>query len=143
MSTVVYDGKILAADRQMTSNCTIKICHKIFKEKNYIMSFVGGLAQGLHLCEWYRKGAKVKDYPIFQLDKEDFTTLIVAKKKEVVYYQDLPIPVKVHDSFAAWGSGSDFAMGAMAFGANAIEAVEIASKFDIYTGQGIDHFIIK
>lgn len=38
----------------------------------------------------------------------------------------------------AWGSGRDYAMGAMARGANAKEAAEIAMRFDNGCGMGID-----
>ena len=39
--------------------------------------------------------------------------------------------------FIAWGSGECFALGAMAMGATAPQAVEVASKFNIQTGGTI------
>jgi hypothetical protein len=38
----------------------------------------------------------------------------------------------------AYGSGGDLALGAMAAGATAKQAVAIACRFDPNTGQGID-----
>ena len=43
----------------------------------------------------------------------------------------------INDFFAV-GSGSEFALGAMEFGASAREAVAIAAKYDIFTG-GVIH----
>ncbi len=42
------------------------------------------------------------------------------------------------DPFAAIGSGSGIALGAMAAGKTAAEAVEIAARFDSGTGNGVD-----
>jgi ATP-dependent protease HslVU (ClpYQ) peptidase subunit len=41
------------------------------------------------------------------------------------------------------GSGGEFAMGAMAAGANARKAVSIACQLDYYTGKGIDTVKVK
>jgi ATP-dependent protease HslVU (ClpYQ) peptidase subunit len=49
----------------------------------------------------------------------------------------------VEDPFMAWGSGRDFALGAMAMGATAREAVAVACRFNVYCGNGIDAFDLK
>lgn len=49
----------------------------------------------------------------------------------------------VLDEFSAFGSGCDFAMLAMTCGKNAIEAVQLASQYDIYTGCGVDHVTVR
>jgi hypothetical protein len=38
----------------------------------------------------------------------------------------------------AWGAGRNLALGAMAAGADACQAIEIATRFDIHTGQGVN-----
>lgn len=143
MSTIAYDGKILASDRQATGGGTIYTAKKIFKEAKYILGFVGSLDQGMELREWYRNGAKLDNYPKFQENKDEFTTLIVAKKDLVVYYQNQPYPIPVLDKFTAWGSGGDFAMAAMEMGADAKRAVEVACKFDAFSGQGVEAYEIS
>jgi hypothetical protein len=40
----------------------------------------------------------------------------------------------------AWGIGCDFALGAMAMGADAVQAVEITNKFSIHCGMGVDSY---
>lgn len=46
----------------------------------------------------------------------------------------------VFDRFMAWGSGRDFAMGAMEMGASAYRAVEVAIRHSTGCGYGIDLF---
>ena len=41
--------------------------------------------------------------------------------------------------FYAWGSGEEYAMGAMAAGKSAIEAVKISCKFDDSSGGKVQH----
>jgi hypothetical protein len=45
---------------------------------------------------------------------------------------------KAEDDFVAVGSGRDYAMAAMALGHTARVGVEIASRFDPGTGNGVD-----
>lgn len=52
----------------------------------------------------------------------------------------IPVPFT---SFYAWGSGESIALGAMAAGANAVEAVNLAAKFDIYTGGKVVSYTLK
>jgi hypothetical protein len=42
--------------------------------------------------------------------------------------------------FSAWGSGSEFAIGAMEMGATAIQAVQATSKHCVSCGFGVDFF---
>jgi len=50
---------------------------------------------------------------------------------------------EIHSDYAAVGSGGKFALGAMAFGASAEEAVEVASEFDIYTGGSVQSMSVE
>ena len=91
------------------------------------------------LIEWYKAGSVVADWPKFQ-EQENFTNLIVVEYGQLFYYSQQPIKIKCEDKFFAMGSGRDFALGAMDFGANAIQAVEIANKYSTGCGLGVDHF---
>ena len=46
------------------------------------------------------------------------------------------------ESIYAIGQGSHFAYGAMAMGASAEQAVEVANKFSIYCGIGVDTYTL-
>jgi hypothetical protein len=90
------------------------------------------------MARWYEAGADPADFPKCQEDKDDWARLIVVADGRVMVYERHPIAFPVEDPFMAWGSGRDYAMGAMARGATAREAVEIAMRFDHHCGMGID-----
>ena len=145
MSIVAYDGRIVAADRQSTNSDTRREVQKIFLiDTEYgkeIVAFVGCMSGGLAMMEWYENGADPSILPQSQ-NTDSGAVLSVFHKDGVDTYEN-HIPMPINDPFWAWGSGRDIALGAMAHGANAIEAVEIASRFNIDCGMGIDYFILE
>ena len=71
-------------------------------------------------------------------DGECCTTLVVVNKGKCVFYTASPdYPQVVADKFFAWGSGREIALGAMAHGASAYEAVEIACDLDVYSRKPV------
>ena len=146
MSTIAWDGKILAADRKMTCGNLQEICSKITRlENGTILAWAGGSAEGLALAEWFSRGADPSIYPAFQADKDRFTSLIVIHPDGVGFeYEQTHVPLPLAGrAVVAWGSGMGYALGAMAMGANAIEAVEIASQFDPRSGFGVESYSIE
>lgn len=73
---------------------------------------------------------------------KDTTLIIVLKDGRVRAWEDLGW-VDIDAPFRALGTGSQIALGAMAAGASAIEAVTIASNFDAYTGGDISVFSLE
>jgi hypothetical protein len=81
---------------------------------------------------WFKAGA---DAEAWKGDKPDLRALLVRPSGEVFLYEDSITPSgPIQCQFYAIGSGSDFAIGAMAMGAAAAEAVEIAAMFDSNCG---------
>ncbi len=142
MSTIAWDGKTLAADRQTSSNNTAFTCHKIRKlSSGEIAGFVGSYGQGLMLVQWYEAGADPATYPKFQENKDDWTILVIVKPSGQIFeYEQLPVAIPLLDRLSAWGSGGKIALGAMAAGQTATQAIQIASQFDINTGMGVDFY---
>lgn len=140
MSVIAWDGRILAADRQITNNCLRCEGSKIraLPGNKYVLGWTGENEQGLTLATWFYDGAKIDAWPKFQDDRENWTRLIVATGNSCYFYEMLPVKQVVLDKFAAWGSGRDFALGAMGMGANAIEAVEVAIRFSTECGFGVE-----
>jgi hypothetical protein len=138
MSIVAWDGKILAADRQCTVTDTIFTIQKLWKlSSGEVVAFVGIATEGLLIKQWYEAGAKPENWPECK-EEDDRLKFIVASKEGCFFYDGEPIKIKVLDPFRAWGIGREAALGAMAMGANAIEAVKIASKHVIGCGRGCD-----
>lgn len=142
MTCIAYDGRFIAADRLAINHTYMTRCQKVFREPDgTVMACCGTLEQGLALMDWYRQGKDPAKWPKFQENKDDWTRLVVGLGRgNVVLYAQLPVVVPVMDEFSAWGSARDFAVGAMAMGAGAHRAVEVAMQFDNTCGLGVDCF---
>lgn len=138
MSIIVWNGSTIAADRQGTCADMKVTLRKIRVLKSgVVLAWTGAQEQGIALVGWYEAGADRDKWPAFQKG-ENWTQLIVADANGADLYEREPEPQMVHDEFMAWGSGRDFAMGALAMGADAKTAVEIASRFNVNCGLGCD-----
>ena len=81
---------------------------------------------------WLRSGA---DPAAWTGDKPDLRALVVRPNGEVFLYDENTTPSgPIQCEFYAIGSGSDYAIGAMAMGADAAEAVRVAACFDSNSG---------
>mgnify|MGYP001606552882 CR=1 FL=1 len=72
-------------------------------------------------------------------------TLVLFWPARIVEYGDdgMSMVVKTTHGYYAWGSGSDVAFGALAMGADAVEAVRVAALFDQATGGTIRSMAIS
>lgn len=136
MTVIAFDGKIIAADKQATNNGLRHICNKLEKIKGGYIAIAGTDNKSLPMVEWYKKGCKIKDFP--PQIKDEFGLIIVFKNGEVYQYENAPYPIKRTDKIMAWGCGRDYAIGAMAAGKNAIDAVKITSDHSVDCGLGVD-----
>lgn len=139
MSIIVWDGQTLAADNQGT-HCGLRFyVKKLYRlDDGTLLAFVGGASEGLNLIDWYKRGADPKEWPETQKSEEDMATLIIVTPQGVAAcYEKCPVPIPIEKVPHAWGSGRDFALGALAMGADARKAVEIASVYAEGCGQGI------
>lgn len=146
MSVVVWDGKTLAADRQGVC-CDMaytesKMAVQMNDSWKVVCAWTGVACYGRELAKWYFDGADKDHWPDFQNDKDDWCRLIVADANGCRTYEMRPYATVVHDPFMAWGSGRDFAMGALAMGADARLAVEIASRFSATCGRGVEEHAV-
>lgn len=146
MTIIAWDGKVVAIDQQSTSgNVRLKTSKGKRLSSGEVIAWTGEIPHGLHVMQWYENGAKSNDFP-HKKDDECSGTLIVISPNgnHVKTYADLHIPIFYpYVEFMAWGSGRDFALSAMDMGANAVKAVQIAMKYDIYCGIGQDIFILN
>lgn len=141
MSVVAWDGRTLAADKQSVAASKLSTCTKIRKIKNgEVLAWTGDMDKGLLLAKWYEDGANPEQWPEFQKDKERWCRLIVAFRGNVKIYEQQPVSMRFEDAFSAWGAGQDFAIGAMAMGADAKKAVEITNEFSESCGKGVDAY---
>lgn len=149
MTVIAWDGKCLAADKQATEGGLRHITTKIKridkgKFKGYLVAGAGVTSQANHMMAWFECGAEPDAFPKYQETEElSAQLLVITPDKDILRFDINPIPSVFHDEQYAMGSGRDVAIGAMAMGANAIEAVEVASELCSGCGMGIDAIYLK
>lgn len=138
MSVVVWDGHALAADRQGVLYgrrfSLSKMAVGALEGRRGVCAWVGEASQGQELSRWLFDGAHKEDWPETQSDPDRFARLIVADETGCWFYERTPHRILVADPYMAWGSGSDIAIGALAMGADAKRAVEVAIQWSSECG---------
>lgn len=141
MTTVAWDGETIAADRLCGSHYEVG---KLFRLKDgSVIGGAGTYDQIVEVVAWLNAGAKPEAKP--KLPEEDGSDLLLVTPKGVAFWLTWPFlrRVQINEPFAAVGSGGEFALGAMAMGAKARRAVQVAMRFDPHTGKGINVIKVK
>lgn len=145
MSIICWDGKRLAADRQVSDGSMIRSTTKIReiksgKFKGYLIGAAGATATANLLMDWFEAGANPKHFPYEYAKSAELgaSLLVITTDKEVHRYDHLPVPIVMENREYAIGSGREFAHGAMEMGADAIKACEIACSLSTDCGVAID-----
>lgn len=131
MTTIAWDGRSLAADRRMSGYMTT--C-KIYPIEGGYLAGAGIPDQIVEVAAWLQEGADKPALP----DAAESEFLIVRGNE--AFWMTWPYlrEVRVREPFAVLGSGGPYALGALAMGADAKTAVEVAAQFDTDTGGGVD-----
>lgn len=138
MTTIAYDGNILAVDSQQTSNDTVsaRVCKLTrLKDGRWMASSGTGHMKYL-VCDWLNGDGPKPEFT----DKEDFHGLIVDEFGNAFELRDKNLaltPAPMLDGTWAGGNGWVFAQSAMTMGMRAIEAVHHACRFDVYSSAPI------
>jgi hypothetical protein len=141
MTVVAWDGKTLAADRQLTCGTRRQTTLKVFKLPGAALIGCSGSGPLIALfMAWFNNGALLDQWPS-QLKDDDggFAAVVIKPNDPVVYtYFNTPVPSQCRDRYYVIGSGSDFAYAAMLMGKTAAEAVAFTNEIDVYCGGGVD-----
>jgi hypothetical protein len=131
MTTIAWDGCTVVADcRCSWGNAYKDEDIKIVEEQGILFAGVGNKSLFVPMIGWYLAGCDVDTIP--KILDQDCGLLVFRDKKCTMYKSTSPYP----EEFTApesWGSGSQYAMGAMQYGATATEAVIIAARCDSCT----------
>lgn len=145
MTTIAWDGKTLAADRQANVGSLKREVTKIRrlydkKADHFVLVGLSGDLMWLgSLCAWVENGRDPAEFPAHQKDKDDWQPfLVIENDGSVSHYERSPYPIRPESRYFAMGSGRDFATAAMFCGKTAAEAVGVAMHLDAATGQGIN-----
>lgn len=147
MTVIVFDGKTLAADRQATAAGgrvypATKLRRVRRLDGDYLLGGDGCLSQLLELFAWFEAGAEPADWPKSQVP-EGFTFLwVVSPSGKAWHYEETPIPVPCEAKVFVSGAGGELALGALAMGATARKAVEVACLYHSGCGLGVDELTL-
>lgn len=142
MTTVAFDGKLMAADSLAVDAWGLRSeCHdKILKGRDFLLGCSG--STGLIQKWWVKHGSTMdaatliaEGFCDYELDKNDPSLMLVCRQG--VYRHVSGVFLLNDRPFFAVGSGRDYALAALYLGANASHAVEVAAAFDINTGGPI------
>lgn len=137
MTTIVWDGKVLAADRQRTEYGTPTITRKVYRiaakgGRRFLVGYSGNTDDCVAMMRWMRGRA---DRPA----PKSLHAMSIDEKRRIWVCGESLVWYDIRGfKFWAIGSGADYAMGAMMMGADARRAVRIAAKLDQSTGGGVD-----
>lgn len=143
MTTVAYDGSSIAADTIATAQCGLKrTVHKLYKGRRYVYGGTGELPDVQRIANWIMAGAKPEDAPE---NKSDTGGLVVERRtgKAWIVCGEPAIMLPLSEPQFAVGNGRDFALAAMACGKTAKQAVEIAIRFNVFSGGEVDVIKIR
>lgn len=141
MTTIVYRDGIMAGDSRAYSGNFVVIGNKVkvFKIDDRLIG-VSASQVGLpeEVLDWFRGGMIGNLEDIIKIDENCmFQILSVDQHGAASYYNKSMHPANVMAEYYAIGSGDTYALGALAQGATAKEAVLAASQFDSYTNDDI------
>lgn len=142
MSTIAYANGQLAADRLAflgryeAAHATKRKIHRL-EDRRLVGISTSVVGAASMLMRWIEEGEDPAS-PLFEKTAPDeFSILIVDPDGTLTYYDDSLWPQHPTASIFAIGSGRSYALGAMAAGKTAEEAVLIAAHFDPFTLCGV------
>ena len=135
MTTIAWDGTMLAGDRRISSGTVSYSTTKIRRTADgRLAGATGDYGVCSAMLDWLEKGG---DRPACQ-DTERWASALEIMPDGTCWMHNRDGRWKVEDAFVAVGSGRDYAMAVMALGHSAQQGVEIAARFDPGTGNGVD-----
>src|SRR4051794_29428634 len=135
MTTIAWDGTSLAGDRRGNSAGMAYEMTKVRRAADgRLLAFCGDIGVGVLMLDWLERGGPRPA----QQDTDRWVTLLEIDASGACWCHGRDARWQIEQPFFAVGSGRDFALAAMALGRSALEAVELAARFDTSTGNGID-----
>lgn len=138
MTTIVATKKGIYADTKCSYTVPFKVS-KIVSVGSSVFGGSGDLDDIVRFFEWRKKGGKLKDAPTL----EDGLDVLEVCKDGIFMWGKKLVRLKVDEPVYAVGSGSQYAMGAIAMGASPEQAIETAARYDSQTALPIEFVKVK
>jgi ATP-dependent protease HslVU (ClpYQ) peptidase subunit len=145
LTTIAYRYGVLAADSRVTSGGGSHIELGSYKKLHRLtdgslFAWSGGVADGLKLLAYLEDKDDVE--PTWS---EGTTGILIDPKGRIWVYEGSNVWLQQHGSYGAWGSGREYAYGAMRrdWTCGAAAAVRVAKFFDSGTGGRIQTLTLE
>jgi hypothetical protein len=140
MTTIAYKDGVLAADTRAFSGSSQPMGQKqkIYRIKHGSIFGVSTPCPGLseEIKNWFVEAKNLDHEP--QLHGREFDMLEIDRAGQVFFYHNSFMPAgPLTAEYFAIGSGAEYALGAMGYGASAVDAVAVASAHDVWTGPTV------
>jgi len=145
MTVIAYKDGIIAADgRETWADGGIGQCEKLFRipkgpHKGHIVGTQGASSPGMVFVDWYTDPKTEK--PKIQFE-EEFFMCVVLRSDGVFTVDDHCRLIKCIEPMVAIGAGAPVALGAMAAGATAVQAVRIACRYNSLCGPPVKWMVL-
>lgn len=141
MTTVAWDGKMMAADTLATDvwGMRERQPNKVLRGEDFLVGCAGEYGQ---IAAWWRDAPRHFElllragYDCYAKDNND-PALVLVGPEGYPYRHVAGSFLRCSRPFHAVGSGRDYALAAMHLGCTAEEAVRTSSEFDVHTGVEI------
>ena len=108
------------------------------KDKEVVIITGVGLAHYIRkLSEWYQRGM-----PDIMPDVAPSQAKLIVVKKDGLYELSYKMLLPYDAPYCAFGDGKEIALGALAMGATASQAVNICNEHSLQCGKGVELFTL-
>ena len=140
MTTIAWDGRTLAGDRRgNAAGMAYEVCKLRRTGDGRLLGFSGDIGVGMLMLDWLDRGGTRPP----QQDSDRWATLLEITPDGACWCHGRDAHWRIEQPFFAIGSGRDFVLAAMALGRTAMEAVDLAARFDTGTGNGVDALALE
>lgn len=145
MTTIAYRDGVMAADTASWDSNGVYFgrLRKLTRlDDGRVLGGCGSASMVLRVVNWLNGGGD-KPVPDDEKPADRFQAIIAAPSGLVVYVDPSLTEIECHPGeFTAIGSGREVALGAMAVGASAADAVRAATEFDQGSRPPIDTEVV-
>lgn len=146
MTTLAYDGKMLAADRCISIGCSRsrgapKIRKVVIPGRGKKPFGIGACGDGFHAIAILDSIANSTEPPppeAYGIEEPSAAVAMVVQAGKIWLVSASGEWLPIHEKRMALGGGFEFAIGAMEAGADAADAVRIAARRSNASSHGLD-----
>ena len=137
MTTFAYRDGILVSDSMVSTSVSLTVAgtaRKVLKTKQgWLVAGAGNLRDVNRFFRWVEEGMDEDE----AVKLENLEGLVVKDRTTILQVDEALMPYVIDAEFHTGGQGASVALGALAMGATAEEAVRVAMKYSLGTGGKI------